>query len=142
VSGSIIAALRYGRSAVTDEMYADEIAAVLGYLGADSGWLGSLAGFMHHIDLAGTESALALYRSEFRPSRWLGRPYAMLGVTTICADTDERANELARPFEVLLTRFSAALLPMQEAAEYQFTGEQKARLQATGPAGPEARHRW
>ena len=64
----------------------------------------------------------------------------MLGVTTICADTDERANELARPFEVLLTQFpageSAALLPMQEAAEYQFTGEQKARLQATGPAGP------
>jgi alkanesulfonate monooxygenase SsuD/methylene tetrahydromethanopterin reductase-like flavin-dependent oxidoreductase (luciferase family) len=112
-------------------MYADEIAAVLGYLGADPGWLGSLAGFMpspwllassesgvrlaarfglplsfvHHIDPAGTESALALYRSEFRPSWWLDRPYAMLGVTTICADTDERANELARPFEVLLTQF-------------------------------------
>jgi alkanesulfonate monooxygenase SsuD/methylene tetrahydromethanopterin reductase-like flavin-dependent oxidoreductase (luciferase family) len=147
-------------------MYADEIAAVLGYLGADPGWLGSLAGFMlspwllassesglrlatrfglplsfaHHVNPAGTESALAIYRSEFRPSRWLDRSYVMVGVITICADTDERANDLARPFDVLLTQFpageSAALLPVPEAAECQFTGEQEPRLQATGPAGP------
>ena len=41
----VAALLRHGRPAVTDEEYADGIAATLGYLGADSASLGSLAGF-------------------------------------------------------------------------------------------------
>jgi alkanesulfonate monooxygenase SsuD/methylene tetrahydromethanopterin reductase-like flavin-dependent oxidoreductase (luciferase family) len=35
--------------------------------------------------------ALALYRSRFEPSEQLARPYAMLGVNVIAADTDQEA---------------------------------------------------
>jgi luciferase family oxidoreductase group 1 len=156
----VAALLRRGRPPVTEEEYAGEIAATLGYLSADPAPLGSLAGFMpspwllassesgarlaarfglplsfaHHIHPASTESALALYRSEFRPSQWLERPYVMLGVMTICADSDERADELARPFEVLLAQFSrhesAAVLPVSAALEYQFSAEDEERVRA------------
>lgn len=165
---AIAALLRHGRPEVTDDEYASEIAVTLGYLGTDPTSLGSLAGFTpapwllassesgarlaarfglplsfaHHINPAGAESALALYRGEFRPSRWLDQPYAMLSVLAICADTDERANELARPFEVLLAQFarreSAALLPVPFAAGYRFTSEEEELLRtrrATRPVG-------
>jgi alkanesulfonate monooxygenase SsuD/methylene tetrahydromethanopterin reductase-like flavin-dependent oxidoreductase (luciferase family) len=38
--------------------------------------------------------ALALYRSRFEPSEELQRPYAMLGVNVIAADTDREAARL------------------------------------------------
>ncbi|MDB5332573.1 MAG: limB 2 [Phycisphaerales bacterium] len=38
--------------------------------------------------------ALALYRAHFRPSEQLDRPYAMIGVNVIAADTDDEARRL------------------------------------------------
>jgi luciferase family oxidoreductase group 1 len=40
-------------------------------------------------------SALQVYRSRFKPSDQLDRPYAMVGVNVIAADTDEEARRLA-----------------------------------------------
>ena len=40
-------------------------------------------------------SALAIYRANFRPSKQLARPHAMVGVNIIAADTDARARRLA-----------------------------------------------
>jgi len=62
-----------------------------------AGLLGLPFSFAHHFSAANTEPALALYRENFRPSRWLDRPYAMVAVTAICADTDERAQWLSGP---------------------------------------------
>jgi luciferase family oxidoreductase group 1 len=39
--------------------------------------------------------ALQLYRSQFKPSESLQRPYAMLGINVITADTDAEARRLA-----------------------------------------------
>jgi luciferase family oxidoreductase group 1 len=39
--------------------------------------------------------ALHVYRSRFKPSAQLARPYAMVGVNIIAADTDEAARRLA-----------------------------------------------
>jgi luciferase family oxidoreductase group 1 len=39
--------------------------------------------------------AIHLYRSKFKPSPYLQRPYVMAGVPLIAADTDEEANRLA-----------------------------------------------
>jgi luciferase family oxidoreductase group 1 len=39
-------------------------------------------------------SALQVYRSRFKPSKQLARPYAMVGVNIIAADTDEEARRL------------------------------------------------
>ena len=51
--------------------------------------------FASHFAPAHLTGALALYRNGFRPSRRLERPYAMLGVNVVAADTDEEARFLA-----------------------------------------------
>ena len=38
--------------------------------------------------------ALRLYRELFKPSEWLQKPYAMLGINVIAADTDDEAKLL------------------------------------------------
>ena len=120
-------ALRRSVDALSAEDFPQELARLVGYFEAGSGtprvvavpgrgdapaiWLlGSsdfsarLAGmlglpfsFAHHFSAANTDLALDLYRSEFRPSRWLVEPYAMVAVNAVCAETDERAEWLAGP---------------------------------------------
>lgn len=51
----------------------------------------------HHIRPDLTEQTVAGYRTGFQPSPRLDRPYVMVAVTAICADTGERAEFLARP---------------------------------------------
>ena len=51
--------------------------------------------FAHFIAEAWAGEAIALYRRRFRPSRWLAEPRVSAGVAVTCADTDERAGELA-----------------------------------------------
>ena len=62
-----------------------------------AGALGLPFSFAHHFSAANTEAALAIYRSAFRPSTQLERPYALIGVSVVCADTDEQATWLAAP---------------------------------------------
>ena len=61
-----------------------------------AGLLGLPFSFAHHFSAANTVPALALYRQNFRPSRWLDEPHAMVAVNVICADTDERARVAGR----------------------------------------------
>ena len=62
-----------------------------------AGVLGLPFSFAHHFAAANTMPALAAYRASFRPSEDLARPYAMLGVAVVCAETDEEASWLAGP---------------------------------------------
>jgi alkanesulfonate monooxygenase SsuD/methylene tetrahydromethanopterin reductase-like flavin-dependent oxidoreductase (luciferase family) len=39
--------------------------------------------------------AIDIYRSTFTPSRYLDRPYVMVGVPLVAADTDEEARRLS-----------------------------------------------
>jgi len=61
--------------------------------------LGLPYAFASHFAPAQLLPALELYRAEFRPSARLQRPYAMVGVTVIAAETDERAAFLATSLE-------------------------------------------
>jgi len=61
--------------------------------------LGLPYAFASHFAPAQLLPALELYRAEFRPSAHLQRPYAMVGVTVIAAETDERAALLATSLE-------------------------------------------
>ena len=47
--------------------------------------------------------ALELYRSRFKPSDQLQKPYAMVGVNVIAADTDEEAKRLATTQQMSFT---------------------------------------
>ncbi|MCT2582841.1 LLM class flavin-dependent oxidoreductase [Actinophytocola gossypii] len=95
-----------------------------------AGVLGLPFSFAHHFSSANTIPALELYRSNFRPSRWLSRPYAKVAVNAICADTDERARFLSGPaslaFLKLRTGKPEALVTPEEAAAYPYTDQERA----------------
>lgn len=61
-----------------------------------AGALGLPFAFAHHFSAANTEPALELYRSCFQPSSWLDKPYAMISVSAIAADSPALALDLAR----------------------------------------------
>ena len=56
--------------------------------------LGLPYGFASHFAPAEMERAVALYRERFEPSEYMQKPYVMLGLNVIAADTDEEANYL------------------------------------------------
>jgi luciferase family oxidoreductase group 1 len=153
-SATVADMLRRGEPSPSDQAYAREVRQLLGYFspGESSGagapvpesyppqvWLlgsgessaalaaelGLPLAVANHIRPASTESALDVYRRRFKPSRWLDRPYVMVSVTVICAETSERAEELARPYEVLIaqarTGQKSPLFTTDQAAEYRFT---------------------
>jgi luciferase family oxidoreductase group 1 len=89
-----------------------------------AGLLGLPFSFAHHFSAANTVPALALYRENFRPSAWLERPYAMVAVNVICADTDEHAEWLAGPAALSFLRLRTGrpqpLASPEEAAAYPY----------------------
>lgn len=56
--------------------------------------LGLPYGFASHFAPADMERAVELYRERFEPSKYLQKPYVMLGLNVIAADTDEEAHHL------------------------------------------------
>ncbi|WP_236069370.1 LLM class flavin-dependent oxidoreductase [Citreicoccus inhibens] len=61
--------------------------------------------FAYHFSPEAAYSAMHTYRSQFRPSAHLERPYAILGVSVVCAETDERADLLAGTHDLLWVNF-------------------------------------
>ncbi len=100
-----------------------------GYSAQLAGQLGLPFSFAHHFSAHNTEPALDLYRRSFRPSEVLDEPYASIGVSVVCADTDERARWLAGPMGLSMLRLRTGApgpLPTpEEAAEYTFTPSEK-----------------
>lgn len=95
-----------------------------------AGMLGWPYSFAHHFAAEGTDHALAAYRESFRPSELLDRPYSMIGVSVVCADTDDRAMYLAGSGLLAFVRLRSGrpgLYPTpQEAADYDYSpGEQR-----------------
>ncbi|PWU47124.1 alkanal monooxygenase [Micromonospora globispora] len=90
-----------------------------------AGLLGLPFSFAHHFSAQNTLPALALYRQNFRPSRWLEKPYAMVAVNAVCAETDERAEWLAGPAGLSFLKLRSGrpepLATPEEAAAYPYT---------------------
>ncbi len=113
-----------------------------GYSAQLAGLLGLPFCFAHHFSPANTEPAVALYRQSFQPSAVLEQPHAMVAVQGVCADTDERAQWLARPAALSQLRqragLTAALPAPEEAAAYPYTDaerehiDQRLAVQAVG----------
>ena len=167
-NATVAGVLRRGAPSVSDEAYADEVRQLLGYFepggsavvgapmpesyppqvwllgsGESSATLAAELGLpmavANHIRPAATESALEVYRRQFKPSRWLDRPHAMVSVTVICAETGERAEELARPYEVLIAQALAGqkspLFMADQAAEHTFTPAERQLIATLGEGG-------
>jgi luciferase family oxidoreductase group 1 len=56
--------------------------------------LGLPYAFASHFAPADLDQAVALYRANFRPSEQLDKPYVMLGLSVVAADTDAEARRL------------------------------------------------
>jgi luciferase family oxidoreductase group 1 len=56
--------------------------------------LGLPFAFASHFAPDAMDTALQIYRREFRPSPRLAQPYAMLGLNVVAADTDDHARRL------------------------------------------------
>jgi len=56
--------------------------------------LGLPYAFASHFAPAALFEALEIYRKEFKPSKQLASPYAMVGVNVVAAETDEEARRL------------------------------------------------
>ncbi len=114
-------ALRRGADPATDDEYRRDVAATLDFLldvsfgelpepwllassnaGAElAASLGLPVAYAHHIRPDNTIQALERYRAAFRPSPWSAVPRVLVCVETVCADTEERAAELARPMDII-----------------------------------------
>ncbi|MBZ5696785.1 MAG: LLM class flavin-dependent oxidoreductase [Acidobacteriia bacterium] len=90
--------------------------------------------FAHHIQPLPAIEALRFYHAHFKPSEYLIRPQALIGVSVVCAETDERAEELARPLALTLLRFRTGKMgrfpSIAEATEYPYTPEERAIIAA------------
>jgi luciferase family oxidoreductase group 1 len=89
-----------------------------GYSAQAAAALGLGFAFAHHINPEPALEALRLYRQSFRPSAHFAAPQAILAVSVICAETEERAEELAGPARLAFLRMSQGLLePLPTVAE-------------------------
>ncbi len=61
--------------------------------------------YAHFISQSGMDKALQVYRRDFRPSGFCSAPRVSIGVAVICAETDQRAQELARSGDLWRARF-------------------------------------
>ena len=105
-----------------------------GYSAQVAGLLGLPFAFAHHFSAENTIPALRLYREAFRPSTVLDEPYAMIGVSVICAASDHEAQRLAAPGILSFVRLRSGrpgpLPTPHEAAEYQFTPSERRIVEA------------
>lgn len=80
--------------------------------------LGQRFSFAYHFAPDHLLPALELYREQFAPSEDLAAPYASMGVSVICADSDEEAVRLARVPALAMVRMARnERLPVPTVAE-------------------------
>jgi luciferase family oxidoreductase group 1 len=104
------------------------------YSAQAAGVLGLPFSFAHHFAAANTEPAITAYRAAFRPSADLDWPYVMLGVSVVCAPTDDEARWLAGSGALAFLRLRSGhpgrYPTPEEAATYTFTPAEREAVKA------------
>jgi len=94
-----------------------------------SAQMGLRFAFAHHIAPWPAIAALRAYHAHFQPSEFLKEPEALIGVSVVCAETDERAEEIARPLALTLLRFRTGKMgrfpSIEEAKSYPYSAEER-----------------
>ena len=93
--------------------------------------LGLPYAFASHFAPGALSEALEIYRRTFKPSKQLARPYAMVGVNVVAAETDEEAQRLFTTVQQSFTnlvRGSGGKLqaPINDIEEYWTPAEKRA----------------
>jgi luciferase family oxidoreductase group 1 len=97
-----------------------------------AGLLGLPFAFAHHFSAGNTGPALDAYRRRFRPSEVLEEPYALIGVSVVCAPTEAEARREARAGDLAFIRLREGRpgrFPSPEEAEaHEFSPREEAIL--------------
>jgi luciferase family oxidoreductase group 1 len=96
-----------------------------GYSAKAAGEMGLGYAFASHFSPTDPAPAMRAYRESFEPSESFECPSAVLAVAIICAETDERAEELASSMELAWVRMRSGnprpLPSPEEAMAYPYT---------------------
>ena len=110
---------------------------ILASSGATAAFAGSIGvgyGFARHFSPAPPGPAIRAYREHFVPSSQFPQPHVILGVSVICAPTDEEADYLASSGDlgwVRLHRREFTPLPSpEEASRYPYTPQERVVVEA------------
>ena len=89
--------------------------------------------FGHFINPERGEGAFKTYHERFQPSPFFDRPHSLAAVFVVCAETDEKAEELSLSQDLWLLRVEKGLdsrVPsIEEAKSASYTAADKARLE-------------
>ena len=111
---------------------------VLASSGATAAFAGSLGlgyGFARHFSPNPPAPAIRAYREAFVPSAEFPRPHVILGVSVVCAPTDDEADYLATSSDLAWVRFHRGefSLPVpspEEASRYSYTPAERVIVDA------------
>lgn len=103
-----------------------------GQSGLFAAHLGMAFSFAQFINGAGGPQAVRTYRERFRPSVELAAPLATVAVFVLCADTEEKAQELRAAMDLQLLRFGKGergpFPSKEEVRNYRFSAQDQAHL--------------
>lgn len=99
--------------------------------------LGLPYSFAQHFSQLPALELFHFYRQNFKPSKWLNKPKAMMATHIICAETDEKARELALSSDLSFSLFvqtgkSIPLPTVIEAKNYGYTEQDWKEVRAGG----------
>ncbi len=112
--------------------------------------LGLPFAFAAHFAPQQLRQALFLYRSGFRPSQWLDKPYAMACIPMVAAETDEQAAVLGTSLQLRFLQMvrgvkDALLAPPIPSMNGQWSDQEKAHVETMLSeliiGGPQSLHR-
>jgi luciferase family oxidoreductase group 1 len=111
---------------------------VLASSGATAAFAGSLGlgyAFARHFSPSPPGPAIRAYREHFNPSADFPTPHVIVGVSVICAPTDDEADYLATSTDLAWVRlhrreFSQPLPTPEEASRYQYSPQERVIVDA------------
>lgn len=105
-----------------------------GYSAQAAGEMGLGYAFASHFSPVNPAPAMRAYREHFKPSERFAEPHAILAASVVCADTDERAEELASSMGLAWVRMRTGkpgpLPTPEEAMAYTYTPAERRLLEA------------
>jgi luciferase family oxidoreductase group 1 len=88
------------------------------YSGELAASIGAGFSFAHHFANHDAVAVLRAYRARFKPSAWRERPYAILAVHVVCAETNDAAERLASTVDLnFVRRANGEYLPLASPEE-------------------------
>jgi luciferase family oxidoreductase group 1 len=103
-----------------------------GQSGLYAAHLGMAFSFAQFINPNGGPKLMQLYRDRFKPSAFFAEPTANVAVFVLCADTEQKANELRAAMELQMLRIEqnrrGPFPSYEEARDYPYTAEERGRL--------------